>query len=94
MSTAGLQGRQLASEMTGSRIKSMEKAMREGTFDWEAAGPVHIAERNGTRIIIDGHHRVAAARRAGLSEIPVKVEQVSDQAWDTLLREAAEAMGR
>jgi len=92
--TAGLRGRQLASEMTGNRIQRMAKAMREGTFDWKAAGPVRIAERDGTRIILDGHHRVAAARRAGLSEVPATVEQVSDGVWNTLVRQAAEALGR
>ena len=94
ITTAGLRGRQPAMEMTGTRIKSMAKAMREGRFDWKAGAQVRIAERNGTRIIIDGHHRVAAARRAGLSEIPGTVEQVSDDVWNMLVREAEEAVGR
>ncbi len=89
-----LLGRQGPAEMTKSRIGQMARAMREGTFDWDAAGPIRVAERNGTRIIIDGHHRAAAAERAGLSEVPVQVEQVTDAVWDRLVMEAAEAAGR
>lgn len=69
----------------------MAQAMKDGTFDWGAAGSIVVAERGGTRIIIDGHHRAAAARVAGLRDVPVRVEQVSDQVWDRLVMEAAAA---
>lgn len=80
--------------MTKSRVGRMAQAMKEGKFDWEAAGPIRVAERNGIRVIIDGHHRAAAAQRAGLFEVPVRVEQVTDEVWDRLILEAAEAAGR
>ena len=89
-----LLGRQGPAEMTKSRVGRMAQAMKEGKFDWEAAGPIRVAERNGIRVIIDGHHRAAAAQRAGLFEVPVRVEQVTDEVWDRLILEAAEAAGR
>ena len=89
-----LLSRQGPAEMTKSRIGRMAQSMKEGTFDWEAAGPIRVAERNGTRIIIDGHHRAAAAQRAGLNEVPVRVEQVPDAVWERLIMEVAEAAGR
>jgi filamentous hemagglutinin len=94
LNPGGLLGRQGPAEMTKSRIGKMTQAMKEGKFDWDAAGPIRVAERDGTRIIIDGHHRAAAARRAGLSEVPVLVEQVTDEVWNRLRMEAAEAAGR
>ena len=80
--------------MTKNRIAKMAQAMRQGRFDWDAAGPIRIAERDGTRIIIDGHHRAAAARQARLSRVPAKVESVTDEVWNRLVMEAAEAAGR
>jgi hypothetical protein len=94
LNPSGLLGRQGPAEMTKSRIGKMAQAMKEGKFDWDAAGPIRVAERDGTRIIIDGHHRAAAARQAGLSGVPVRVEQVTDEVWNRLLMEAAEAGGR
>jgi hypothetical protein len=90
----GLLGRQGSAEMTKSRIAKMAQAMKEGKFDWDASGPIRVAERDGTRIIIDGHHRAAAARQAGLREAPVRVERVTDEVWNRLRMEAAEASGR
>jgi hypothetical protein len=43
-------------------------------FDIEAAGVLTVSERgDGTRWIFDGHHRVVAARLAGIKQLPAKV---------------------
>jgi len=40
-----LLSRQGAREMQQSKIRSMADAMKHGTFDWEAAGPIRVAVR-------------------------------------------------
>ena len=35
------------------------------TNGWQGA-PIDVIELNGQRIVVDGHHRLAAARRAGI----------------------------
>ena len=37
---------------------------------------------------------LAAARQAGLHEVPVRVERVTDDVWNRLRMKAAEAAGR
>ena len=46
------------------------------------------------KIIIDGHHRVAAAKNAGIKDIPVKIIKVTKEQWDKLYDEVIEATGR
>jgi ParB-like chromosome segregation protein Spo0J len=70
------------------RIAEMAQAMREGRFDWAASGPIRVAERDGRRLIIDGHHRAAAALAAGLVHVPVVVEHVADEIWQRFVFEA------
>jgi len=85
-------GRQGPSEMTGSKVERFKKAMKAdgyGNFP-----PIEAANAEGRLIIIDGHHRAAAAARAGLREVPVNVRNVSSEEASQLMREAAEAMSR
>lgn len=50
---------------------------------------------NGKVIIIDGHHRAAAAKLAGIKNIPVRINEVkSKEATDQILIWAAEAKNR
>ena len=44
------------------------------TFD-----PVLVVEHNGQRYVIDGHHRIEAARRAGI-EVPYKIATPDEMA--------------
>lgn len=46
---------------------------------------------NGRLIILDGHHRVIAARQQRLLSIPIKVNQVGAEEELQLLLEASEA---
>jgi RHS repeat-associated protein len=74
-----LRSRQGPSEMTGNKVKRYASAMRAeggyGTFP-----PVDAADiGDGQLLIIDGHHRAEAAKKAGISEIPVNVVKVSPE---------------
>jgi len=63
--------------------------MRENGFD--QTQPIDVANVDGKKIILDGHHRTQAAVGAGLSEVPVRVHEVTPEQGSQLLREAAEA---
>ncbi|MGU7773982.1 RHS repeat-associated core domain-containing protein [Burkholderia sp. MR1-5-21] len=83
-----LQSRQGPSEMTGNKVKRYASAMRAqggfGTFP-----PIEAADvGDGKLVIIDGHHRVEAAMKAGISEVPVNVTTVSPEEAAQLKEEA------
>jgi ParB family chromosome partitioning protein len=42
--------------------------MRESKYD--NSQPVHLWDKDGTLVLIDGHHRLLAAREVGMGEIP------------------------
>jgi len=44
-------------------VNEIAESMR--TNGWQGA-PIDVVELNGQRIVVDGHHRLAAARRAGI----------------------------
>lgn len=56
--------RQMQSEMTGSKIKKLVKKISQQGFNSE--NPIEVADVNGRLIILDGHHRVVAAKRLKL----------------------------
>jgi ParB-like chromosome segregation protein Spo0J len=53
--------------------------------------PIEIAEIDGKKIIIDGHHRARAAGAAGIKKVPVVVSEITPEQAIRYLREAAEA---
>jgi hypothetical protein len=71
----------------------MAEDMMVDRFSWVRTGPIDVAERNGVRIIIDGHHRAAAAIEAQVGRVPIRVRQVSDAEWSRLMSEVLEAGG-
>jgi ParB-like chromosome segregation protein Spo0J len=81
--------RQGPSEMTGNKIKNLAKDMKENGFRPDF--PVEVANVNGEQIIMNGHHRTAAAIRAGIKEIPVTVKKVTPQKAVELAADAAAA---
>jgi filamentous hemagglutinin len=82
-------GRQNPNEMSGSHIKRLIKDMKTNGFD--ATQPIDVAIVNGKMIIIDGHHRAAAAVKAGLKDIPIRINRITQAQGNQLLLEVAEA---
>ncbi|WP_162130813.1 RHS repeat-associated core domain-containing protein, partial [Variovorax sp. CF313] len=83
--------RQGPSEMTGNKVKRYTSAMKAqagyGTFP-----PIEAADvGEGKLVIIDGHHRAEAAKKAGLKEVPVNLNTVSPEIAERLKDEAAMA---
>lgn len=83
-----LVSRQGPAEMTGNKIKRLTSDMKANGFD--PAHPIEVAEVEGRQIIIDGHHRAAAAVRAGIQEVPIKVTPLSPAQAAKLAEEAGE----
>jgi ParB-like chromosome segregation protein Spo0J len=66
---------QTKAEMNGSMVKRLEAAMKANGYDH--AQPISGVRRNDGRIVIsDGHHRVAAAIRARIAQVPVQVYEL------------------
>jgi RHS repeat-associated protein len=84
-----LVSRQGPSEMTRNKIEKLAKDMKQNGFN--PAHPIEVANINGEQVIIDGHHRAAAAIRAGIKEIPVTTTPVSPQRAAELAADAAAA---
>jgi ParB-like chromosome segregation protein Spo0J len=63
--------------------------MKHEGFDPD--NPIRVAEVNGRKIIIDGHHRSRAAGAAGIKRVPVIIEKLSEKEAALLEQEAAEA---
>lgn len=78
--------------MSGSAIKRLVKDMKVNEFD--ATQPIDVAIINGKTIIIDGHHRAVAAARAGIKNIPIRVNKVTEAQGIQILIEAVEASSR
>jgi len=68
-----IQGR---SEMSQSKVKRLEKSMREDGVYHDPQSPIVVGEIEGATYILDGHHRVAASIRAAIREIPVELRKV------------------
>lgn len=68
------------------------KDMKANGFD--TTQPIDVAIVNGKMIIIDGHHRAAAAVKAGIKDIPIRINKVTEAQGNQLLLEAAEARSR
>jgi RHS repeat-associated protein len=63
---------QSKSEMTGSQVTRLAKDMKQNGFD--STKPISGQTTATGRIeIVDGHHRAAAAIKAGIEKVPVEV---------------------
>ncbi len=63
---------QTKSEMTGSVIKRLAKDMKVNGYD-QSQPITAVTRSDGKLVISDGHHRAAAAIRAGIEKVPVEV---------------------
>jgi len=84
--------RQGRDEMSASQVKRLKRDMQQRGFDPNQ--PIDVADVDGRRIILDGHHRARAAGQAGIKEVPIRVHPVTPEQADQLVREAAEAATR
>jgi len=56
-----------------SNLKKVEAQIKR---DGGITEPVDYIESSGNKYIVDGHHRVQAAKKLGLSEVPVREQQL------------------
>jgi len=59
----------LSGRASSRQVSEMADAMR--ATDWDGP-PIRVVEANGRRYVVDGHHRLEAARRAGI-DVPYEV---------------------
>ncbi|MDM4718796.1 ParB/RepB/Spo0J family partition protein [Micromonospora sp. WMMA1363] len=45
--------------------------MRAGTFDW-GQSPLSVVRHEGTTYVLDGHHRLAAAKWVGVGRVGIR----------------------
>ncbi|MFN9200834.1 MAG: ParB N-terminal domain-containing protein [Planctomycetaceae bacterium] len=89
-----LLSRQGPLEMTPCRVQEMSEEMMVQRFPWQRIGPIDVAEGpNAALIILDGHHRTAAAIEAGLDCVPIRVKTVQKELWQQLMAEVLNAAG-
>ena len=61
--------------MQEGRIEAIAESMRDRGFDPTESLHVWVDPVDGSPIILAGHHRLAAAKRAGVTEVPAHVFQ-------------------
>ncbi|MGW0520430.1 polymorphic toxin-type HINT domain-containing protein [Crossiella sp. NPDC003009] len=67
----------IGGDSSTKKVKNLRDAMREGSFDWERS-PIAVARGDdGVAYVVDGHHRLAAAKLAGVKQ--VRIADVTDQ---------------
>lgn len=54
-----------------NEVEKIASSMRESGFD--RSHPIHVWNHDGKYIVVDGHTRIAAALKAGLSEVPAVI---------------------
>lgn len=64
---------QTKSEMSGSQVKRLTKNMKKNGYDQGKPVDAWLNPKTGRLEIQDGHHRTAAAIKAGIDMIPVRV---------------------
>ena len=52
--------------------KRFKKFVNQVKADGKIKEPIKYVEHNGKRYIVDGHHRVSAAKEAGLKKVPIE----------------------
>ncbi|ADI08421.1 Rhs protein [Streptomyces bingchenggensis BCW-1] len=71
---------EISGNSSTKRVKKMMDDMRNGTFDWEQSPISVVKDDDGTMYVVDGHHRLAAARRINLDEVAIRdvTQQLKD----------------
>ncbi len=67
-----------------SSSKNVMKIRDSMAADGWQGDPVSVLEHDGQKYLLDGHHRRAAAIRAGLDQVPYKTVQLPFRGYQTL----------
>lgn len=67
-----------------SSSKNVVKIRDSMAADGWQGGPVSVLEHDGKKYLLDGHHRRAAAIRAGLDQVPYKTVSLPFRGYQTL----------
>lgn len=59
----------LSGRASARKVSELAESMRTGGWQGD---PIKVIEHNGQRIVVDGHHRIAAARAVGI-DVPYEV---------------------
>jgi RHS repeat-associated protein len=62
---------EIRGDASSKRVARYRNDMRNGEFDWEQS-PISIVRNGDDMYVVDGHHRLAAARLAGLDEVSIR----------------------
>lgn len=54
------------------KVKAYRDDMRRGDFDWEQSPISVVTHEDGTQYVVDGHHRLAAARMANVDAVGIR----------------------
>ena len=46
--------------------------------------PIKYVEYNGLKYVVDGHHRLLAAKRLGLTEVPIERVELPYEGYSTI----------
>jgi hypothetical protein len=52
-------------------VRGLRNSMKDGSFDWNES-PISIVRNEGQAYVVDGHHRLAAAKLASLDQVAVR----------------------
>jgi len=52
-------------------VRRLRDAMQDGSFDWQRSPISVVRDENGELYVVDGHHRLAAAKLAGLDQVRI-----------------------
>ncbi|MGW0363063.1 polymorphic toxin-type HINT domain-containing protein [Streptomyces sp. NPDC002990] len=54
------------------KVKAYRDDMRRGDFDWEQSPISVVTHEDGTQYVVDGHHRLVAARMANVDAVGIR----------------------
>ncbi|MBE1488907.1 LamG-like jellyroll fold domain-containing protein [Plantactinospora soyae] len=61
----------ISGDSSTKNVARLGKDMRAGTFDWEQS-PLSVVRHEGTTYVLDGHHRLAAAKWVGAERVGIR----------------------
>ncbi|MEW1753287.1 putative T7SS-secreted protein [Streptomyces angustmyceticus] len=92
---------EISGDSSTKRVRKYRDAMRAGSFDWDQSPLSVVKGDDGITYVVDGHHRLAAARYANVEEVTVQdvTKQLKEEGFlgykdmDDVMNSAAEYRG-